>query len=751
MALQRVGSGPWLVGILLVPLALAGCGEPQGPGTIEGKTLPDSVIAATTKRVRDASQAVGVDGSGQILFGDLHVHTTFSADAFEASLPINSGEGAHPPADACDFARFCAGLDFWSINDHAEASTPRRWRETRESIRECNARAGDPANPDVVAFLGWEWTQIGSRPNNHYGHKNVVLRDTEEGRVPSRPIASTVGLDIFNVPVDREAVTSGALWAPLRDPGNWSDHLSLLNFQRDSFSVDRCAADVASPDLPEDCKESAATPEVLFRKLDEWGFESLVIPHGNAWGLYTPPGASWDKQLRGPQHDAKRQTLIEVYSGHGNSEEYRDWRRVSWSEDGEALCPQPRPDFLPCCWRAGEIVAERCRAAGGTDCDEQQRAARSNYATAGVSGHHTVPGATAEDWLDCSQCRDCFLPGFKHTPGTSAQAALAVRSFDVGEPRRFRMGFIASSDNHSARPGTGYKEFARTRMTDVQGPVDAAGVPRAFPSSPLPEGRYGLAPEEIVIETTRNILETERRMSFLYTGGLVAVHAEARDRHSIWDALKRNRVYGTSGPRILLWFDGLVESDGSGRPSRLHAMGSVLASDRSPKFRVRAVGSLEQLSGCPNHSTDGLSSERLARLCAGECYHPTDTRHIIDRIEVVRVRPQIEPGEDLERLIDDPWRVLACDRDPSGCTVEFTDPDFARDGRDSVYYVRAIQVATEAVNAAGLRCVRDESGRCVESRPCRGGYRTPADDDCLAPAEERAWSSPIYVDHSKRR
>src|SRR5206468_3030550 len=83
-----------------------------------------------------------------------------------------------PPADACDFARFCSALDFWSINDHAEGVSPRHWQETKESIRQCNAVAGDPRYPDLVSFLGWEWTQVGVTPADHYGHKNVVFHDT---------------------------------------------------------------------------------------------------------------------------------------------------------------------------------------------------------------------------------------------------------------------------------------------------------------------------------------------------------------------------------------------------------------------------------------------------------------------------------------------------------------------------------------------------------------------------------------------
>ena len=49
------------------------------------------------------------------------------------------------------------------------------------------------------------------------------------------------------------------------------------------------------------------------------------------------------------------------------------------------------------------------------------------------------------------------------------------------------------------------------------------------------------------------------------------------------------------------------------------------------------------------------------------------------------------------------------------------------------------------MNAGGLRCQYDADGNCVKVNPCYGDYRTPYDDDCLSPNEERAWSSPIYL------
>ena len=733
----RIGLGIGLA-LLFLGLGLAlvwftgqgGFGRHQDAGSIGGEALPAEQLQRREKR----AQASLHNDSSQILFGDLHVHTTFSYDAFMQSLPLAGGSGAHPPADACDFARYCSSLDFWSINDHAEELTAKHWRETVESVRQCNASA-DPQQPDLVAFLGWEWTQMGTTPDNHYGHKNVVLRDLADGQIPVRPIASRKVAGGLSRP---SVMQRGQNALSINDP-YYDD---FARFITELEAIEPCAAGVPVRDLPLDCQEAVATPQELFAKLDEWDYPAMVIPHGTTWGVYTPPGASWRKQLL--TTDPAREFLFEIYSGHGNAEQYMENAALTVDAQGRAVCPEPSAAYLPSCWRAGEIIQQRCQQAGLAVpvCDARAAQARQYYLQGGNGGHLSIPDATASEWLDSGQCRDCFLPAFNYRRDNSAQAVLAMRERSATGPgRRFRFGFIGSSDNHSARPGAGYKEFAIGEMSDgSRGGHSAYYDTSAETSEPLLEARP--VTMESFAKAGARAFEVQRVVPFLYSGGLVAVHSAGRNREAIWDALQRREVYATSGPKMLLWFDAIDPDSG-----QRVAMGGELLASSSPRFQVRALGSLEQKPGCPDSAVLGLGADRLQQLCLGECDNPSDTRRPITRIEVIRVRSQ-RADEPLAQLIDSPWRSFDCavDTPDMGCEVSFSDPDFAVRGMDSSYYVRAIEVGGQAINAATLGCVLDLAGQCLAVVPCT--ERPDAGPDCLAPVEERAWSSPIYVDYA---
>ena len=207
-----------------------------------------------------------VDGdSKQILWGDTHVHTTYSMDAFYISLPLMHGSrGAFPPAFACDYARFISQIDFYVLTDHAESYTPRTWNDQVESIRQCNAISGEE-NPDLVAFIGWEWTQAGSTPETHYGHHNVFFKDYKEGMIPDRPIAAggTIAL-ILRIQL---ADVNRNLF--LFDPVNSEYYFSFANFLDAILETDTCQEGLPSNYLPKDCWETAATPAELYGKLDD--------------------------------------------------------------------------------------------------------------------------------------------------------------------------------------------------------------------------------------------------------------------------------------------------------------------------------------------------------------------------------------------------------------------------------------------------------------------------------------------------
>ncbi|MEH6580881.1 MAG: DUF3604 domain-containing protein [Halioglobus sp.] len=721
--------------------------NPLLPGEVTQALTPATSVdgrqasrhAASRESVSDPESVLA---DKQILFGDTHVHTTWSFDAFMFSLPVlNASRGALPPAAACDYARFVSQLDFFFLTDHAESYTSQRWQDAQEAVRHCNAVSGSAENPDLVAFIGFEWSQFGKTAEDHYGHHNVLFRDIEQEALPARAIgAAGPASDAL-----RGSAPGGAGLGMLRwlDVGNRSYYQALNTFMEELKEEPACPSGIPSTELPAKCYESAKTPGELYAKLDEWGFDSLVVPHGSAWGIYTPPGSSWDHQLTAQNHDSEKARLIEVYSGHGNSESFRDFSARRVDEQGKAVCPEPQPNYLPSCWQAGEIIRQRCLKAGEdeAECESRSVLARAHYVEVEhIGGWKSVAGGTAEEWLDAGQARDVFLPAFNYRPGKSVQYGLALRNFDDAEnPIGYKWGLISSTDTHFGRAGNGFKPYPRIGTGDA----GMRGTRNEFWDWLIYKRN-----EETPADRSREVVnilgddsEQERKMSFLTAGGIVAVHAQGRDREAIWDAMKRKEVYGTSGHRMLLWFDLLQEGESS------QPMGSEVDTSEVPHFRVTAVGSFKQLPGCPDYVQQAVNAKRLGKLAQGECYHPSDERYLVDRIEVVRIRPQIAPDEAIAGLVEDVWRTIECDPNPVGCTVEFSDKAFPDSGRDAVYYVRAIEEASPTINGGNLRATYGSDGQVRSVNPCYGDFRVDTEDDCQLPLGQRAWSSPIFVNH----
>ena len=714
-------------------------GSIDGPGIIEGKVLPNIIIEDRANRINFVKTELEVLDEKQILFGDLHVHTTYSTDAFMWSLPFMNGKGASPIADACDYARFCSALDFWSINDHAEASTPRKWLDTKESIQQCNNLS--EGTDDLVSFLGWEWTQVDNTPDGHYGHKNVMFLETDNSLVPPRAIGSG-GIAPLVMRLGLPW-TMSALPATL-DFKNRDRFFAFNKFFEEITETPICPEGLDTKDLPLNCYEEAKNPNILFQKLKEWDTPYMVIPHGTTWGFYTPATSDWKKQLQNFQDD-ESQFLFEIYSGHGNSEEYRSWNDAAEDSNGDLFCPEATNDFLPTCQQVGNIMAQRCEDSGmdAQSCSQLVAKTKSNSVRMGAMGYAAVNEIDSNDLLNAGQCNDCFLPAFNYRPLGSAQYVLALSDFsDAANPKRFKFGFIGSSDNHGARPGTGYKEVDRLFNTEANGFNDPFF--KKLANLARPKGKLEPTYMDLGTRTLTSIMDlnlatdAERQSAYFMTGGLVAAHSSSRSRESIWDALDRKEVYATSGPRILLWFDAQTESESL-------TMGSEVNLEQSPVFTVKAAGSLKQKPGCPDSSTGGLTKERLEKICNSECYNPSNERRIITRIEVIKILPQQFEGEPVEELVDDVWKTFPCNA--TSCKISFQDEQFSIGRRDAVYYVRAIEESTPTLSADPLGCEFDENGQCVKAEVCRVGVDKNR-GECIAPAEHRAWSSPIFLNYS---
>ena len=224
----------------MTSLLLIGCQESPEPTTDISATATE--VAQTTEKEPSAEAT-----PGRLLWGDLHVHSNLSFDAF------SFGNRNLTPADTLAFAKgealqssggieakLARPLDFLMVSDHAEfmgvmrelsgnnealmqAEPAQRWRQlladnnysevigdfvgsiartvnysdsipvdfSRNIWSEVNDAAEEHNNPGTfTALIGYEWTSMIDGRNLH---RNVVFRDGPEKTLKHLPYPSTSG------------------------------------------------------------------------------------------------------------------------------------------------------------------------------------------------------------------------------------------------------------------------------------------------------------------------------------------------------------------------------------------------------------------------------------------------------------------------------------------------------------------------------------------------------------------------------
>ncbi len=564
-------------------------------------------------------------------FGDLHVHTTYSFDAYAFGTVAT-------PADAYRYARgerirHPAGfdvqlrqpLDFYAVTDHAmflgvaQAAADTSTRISEYDFAEVLHGINDPDNMNFMS--------LPQRIKAFSGLLPRLAIAVHEGRV-DREMVLAITRSAW-----RDTIEAADLW---NDPGRFTTFAAYeyTSSTDDRGNLHRNVIFRDTRELPEIpfSRFHSQNPEGLWDWMDvlrDKGIESLAIPHnsngsnGQMWKLVDWAGDPLDAAY-GEQR-IRNEPLVEITQVKGTSETH-----PSLSDTDE--------------WAGFEIMPYRVAT--------------------------MLPSAPPGSYV-----RDALRRGL------ALEAATTVNPFEFG--------IVGASDTHTGAISDDESNFfSKLGMLD-----STAGLRGSVPLSFVQATLSRFVARDLVTEVDGETYSQSATATY-GASGLAGVWAEENTRGSIYDAFRRKETFATSGPRIPVRFFAGYGFDGAileapDRIERAYAGGVPMGSDleltpeSAPSFLVwtardPASAPLERLQIIKGWEVGGETFEAVYDVACSDG---------------LAVDPATHRCPDNGARVDLSNCAISADSGAAELSALWTDPEFDSSQR-AFYYVRVLENPT---------------------------------------------------------
>ena len=484
-----------------VSLAFAACSPADPPAESEGAEAAPTAAAADVAPSTDRCDHYSE--TGLPLFGDLHVHTSFSFDAAANTTGATPDDAQrYARGEAIPFwplnesgepvgtTRIDRPLDFLAVTDHGEFLGERALCRTPDSPRYdtdfCQTYRADQRE-GMAMFAVSITTEAPERIPAVCGEDGALC--AEFARSPWQAIQRSANQ--ANTPCE---FTSFVAYEYTGTPGSSNYHRNVI-FRGDAVP----ALPVSYIDAPIDSELWARLDEVC---LEAEGCDYLTIPHNSnlangRMAPYRKLEPTPEKKRAYASKRLEREPIMEIFQHKGASECINGLSSVLGPPD--ELCD-----------------VEQVRPLGG----------EKTYATAEGEGAEVAFEMTTELIVECEPGEEGeygMLGGGCVDPTDYQRSGLLVglREEESTGLNPVKLGVIASTDTHTATAG-GVAE-------------DTWGGAVTGEATPMERLQPGLLTSGIDGNP----------------GGLAGVWAKQNTREAVFEAMLRREVFGTSGPRIV--------------------------------------------------------------------------------------------------------------------------------------------------------------------------------------------------------